>query len=1495
MKGDFSKWCFDPKENFTGTLYQQGRVLLDTDGNAQTQIINHWQDQAARDAFGSGVAAVPASIPNSFKINSAAISEAGVGLQITHGKLWADGILAYLSENVDDPTADILRVAAYLQPPIQDEPSIVDGARDAVILELWREAFNGFQDPNNLIESALGGPDTTERAHTAMRFRLYRLEQNENCSNIRGKIQDDFTLKGKLRATLLPTTEVDRDCPVVEGGGYVGFEHQLYRIEIAKVNNTDNPPVMFKWSQMNGGLVGRGECDLADSDKKIILEANDQAIKMSGLSDFYLEVIEEDLLQGYWRVTYGAEVILDGDNLEVVTERYIETRPTGQVFFRLWNGILPITDFPKLGSDESNELRDGIRLAFDDSTSTNYTPGDYWTFEVRAGGMVNADTDSHTLIDDKPPEGIIYHRVPLATIEWETTSNQQIRAKVVEDCRKISRPLTNQGICCSFTVGDRGDYNSIQAALDNLPDANEDEDNLTDTGGEICLLPGIHKANVHIKGKKNIKIKGCDKKTKVVPRESDAPIFLVEDSSNITLEHMDIATLGGPAMVLKASEPGGLDEINIRHNRILACQQAINVYNGKNVYIQHNKIRTLDKEGADVAIFMLAENSLIERNDIGVVPAGETPTFPQPDDDTNLVDPCINPEEIYRKLYLVNSIVNIIFKIDLTKIFINFIIPFKALGGIKLAGGSERVKVIENTIQGGAGNGVTLGSDVLFEGSDEDEEVHTIESNDKTIWGYVETEDGEELKGVVITLHNNTQVFNYTTEGLGYFIFNDVEPGVYTVTFPGTDYAIKEIIVENANEFENLYRIRVVEREIDLGDMIAFLYDIKIEGNTINNMGLCGIGIPIPTLEANARPISSRLAALKRFLTRLGTPVISLQIIANKIHNCLRNPFNDTLRRVVQQRGLGGVSLGLCGDVEVHRNRIENNGVNHLTPVCGLYIIYGEEVSITHNYIVNNGPLVDNSNVEPTPGKRGGIVLRATALSILSFLKSERTGLTTPKPAVRVHDNVVDQPAGQALTIFGLGPFSILNNQFNSELSGVGTSTLEHLIGGVLIVSISGLSTNHRLRKAMYSNSNSIVNAKALPSTPNFSFSLPDGNTMFSNNQTYLGKDSESIAVQLIITSDDLSFEGNQSDMLSSGFQLNANERFAFNTLLDALTLRARGNGFKEPFDSMLKLSLYSKTTVLNNTSDNQGYHCIVAVNKESSRPVFDFNNQVIDNTFCEQAPKLSQSLISQINNLFRDAESLQAGILRDITSLQTTIRTLLQYESKRIERNFSREHPRVKRAYAGLARNFETIRHLNSEREVARIRVPEVQRDGALIHGRIVNKQNKGLLNLVAFVEDSKGKSVRSLGTTTTDTSGYYSISIDSKTLKRLQNQELFLTIRGRDDDKVLHPESRALELTPNNKQFIDIVLDRGFQPSRFVRINDGIVKPKIEVKLEDLKGVSPDVAKKLRKEGIEDVLTFVRTDDRTLQKIMGNVFYKVKKDNADLLDRVIKADKEE
>ena len=220
MKGDFSKWkTLDG--NLNGVLHQQGRVLLDRDWNDQTRITNQWQDHAAKDIIGPDVLAIPAQAPKALRLERAKVDGSQVILDVLPGHGWADGLAVHLEGDAAKPQDAVARKATYLSPPFNvatvNVGSINAGVRDAVILEIWREALNAFQVPEDLIEPALGGIDTTERVHTGMRYRLLRLDKEDTCSNLAAKLKDDDSQKGRLTVTLQPTNVIAGDCPVVEG------------------------------------------------------------------------------------------------------------------------------------------------------------------------------------------------------------------------------------------------------------------------------------------------------------------------------------------------------------------------------------------------------------------------------------------------------------------------------------------------------------------------------------------------------------------------------------------------------------------------------------------------------------------------------------------------------------------------------------------------------------------------------------------------------------------------------------------------------------------------------------------------------------------------------------------------------------------------------------------------------------------------------------------------------------------------------------------------------------------------------------------------------------------------------------------------------------------------------------------------------------------------------------------------------------------------------
>jgi len=532
MKGDFSKLQFDPMQNYSGVLHQQGRALLDQDWNAANKINSYLRQQQGRDTIGAGVAAVPAETPDSFKVVEARSDGVTVNITLHPGRVWVDGMVLQVAGS--EPYS---RPATYLAPPIQDpqaDPAtIAEGVRDAVILEVWEEAFNAFQDPLQLIEPALGGVDTTERVKLSHHLRLLRLESGEDCHDLAGKLVDDFDAKGKLTVSAT-TVDIEDECPVELGGGYTGFEHYLFRIEIAQADAANN--ARFKYSRFNGGLVGRGTYD---TDKKeITIVANDQMINHCGLSNFYLEALKAEPDGGHWEVVFTAVATLSADGKLSLTNTS-GTWSGGEMFFRLWDGIALIEGFPT-GSATPNELVPGlgIRLELDAPTAgnTNYTPGDYWTFPVRTAGV---DFDPVVWPTNAPPQGVHYHRVPLAILNWNSSAElaELYGAGDIQDCRKKFPPLVDISAGCCIAVKPGSD---IHGALKKIIEAG---------GGCLCLLPGDHyltkpldfsqRSGIHIKGF------GIVSRLRIADSIKDASPFILSGSQDISFESFAVFSQNG--------------------------------------------------------------------------------------------------------------------------------------------------------------------------------------------------------------------------------------------------------------------------------------------------------------------------------------------------------------------------------------------------------------------------------------------------------------------------------------------------------------------------------------------------------------------------------------------------------------------------------------------------------------------------------------------------------------------------------------------------------------------------------------------------------------------------------------------------------------------------------------------------------------------------------------------------------------------------------------
>lgn len=1443
MHGDFSQLNFDPHvhergvdpradgllRNVSGVLHQQGRVSTDVDLATGGLLALGWRGQAGRDTIGAGVCAVPAGEPEGFRVESAAVADGAVRVMLRPGRAWADGILTRLPGEAPDPAAAVERLAAYFGPPLSDPAptpdQIDDGVRDAVILEVSEEALNGFQYPQQLIEPALGGPDTSARAFVNFRIRLLRLADGEDCHTIIAKLEDDPSSKGRLTASLAPVVAIAGDCPVVGGGGYTGFEHHLYRIEIADVPPA--APARFKWSQWNGGLVGRGRFDSTTDPDRVIVDAGRAPIVHSGLTEFYLEALQYDELLGTWAVVYGSTATLNTDHdLELAAPASFGTMPstTGSVFFRLWNGIADVSAFTNAADPVA--LRDGIRLAFDAPAAGNYRPGDHWTLSVRAGEIFNPQV----LLDEAPPVGIVYHRVPLAEIHWTSHGDTAIGG-TIEDCRRRFRPLVNQKTCCTFLIGDGvasfGDFNSLEEAAAHLPEA----------GGELCLLPGLHRANLRLENRRHVKIHGCTGRSMVLPRTETRlqPILHVVDGVGIEVCGLDLVTYDGIAVRIDGSAAGGCSDVRVHGNRIVARTNAIRATNAAQLAIADNRLHLLDTVDGRATVSVLADDVLVERNTLLMLPfVDDTPDEPDvPDDDPTRdpADPCARPEILY---------LHPVFVVQYAFAAWNFLAaalvprqPYRALGGIHVRAGCERVRILENLVAGGGGDGITLGGDLdpadgappapppVPEGPAAGDftarSAAVNVTSDGRFLALVQDEQGQPLADVDLYLSAEA-VATDRSDARGMASVK-AAPGAYTLD-ASPPYEVLRV-TEARDEGVLVNAVTLVARTAIRAR--GFIHRLTIEGNDVSMMGLSGIGFatrrgaslrgPVKAIPAND-PKAALLAHVDQVilglaltpLLRATDPLRDLVILNNRLHHNLRHAFTDALLADAQFIGRGGVSLPVVESARIAGNHVHDNGPRASDPACGVFVGHGDNLEVSDNVLAANGAVASDAGQNRHAGIRGGICVRfAGAISTRFSSASGRNA------ALRVHDNRIDQPAGRALTAMAFGPVSIADNHLNSEFSGL-FGFLDTFVGGVLLLNLGGI---HR----MLARSHGRYLGQAGDATAGRGYaalaerSLPGGETLFGDNHLRLGIVNRSITSLLLMAADDLGCASNTCAVYRG-------DPFFANAVLIADTLRATAMRLRE--DVRQTISLLTRAMRMNITALNQADHCIVAQPAAATGnplPTVDQPNQVpafdaCRDLFAEPSDvwdflvRVLSASSGQLGgtlpaDAFTPAElagvarQATASALAHVNATQVATMQAYQAEAARLAAKHGASHPAAMALSAQAQAGAQASRLLAASAETVAVTPPVAAAGGATFSGRFVNDRGQGLADHAVELVRGNGTRVDIVGRT--DASGHFSAGYDAERTAALAREgELFARVTDLAGKEVLRDKT-ALRFAPD------------------------------------------------------------------------------------------------
>ena len=1167
------------------------------------------------------------------------------------------------------------------------------------------------------------------------------------------------------------------------------------------------------------------------------------------------------------------------------------------VFFRLWDGIERISDFTATAPPA--ELRDGIHLAFDPPASAAYRPGDYWTFAVRAGEIANPET----LVDDEPPQGPVLRRVPLAEIDWTGRLDTTISGEI-EDCRRRFHPLTDQKTCCTLLVGDGvrtfGDFNSLEEAARNLPAA----------GGDLCLLPGLHFANLVLRDRVNVRIHGCARRTMVLPRSDapDRPIVTLEGGRGIEVSELDLVSLFGPLVVGAASEGGRLADVKVHDCRMLARTYAVRLERAEQVEIARNEIWLLDTAEGRSAIRLGAVGALVERNALGVRPFRETPPQDGGGNDgggrPTPPDPCDEPDRVYTRLRSSLDYARFVWTNRVRRAAEQ---PYRAWGGIHLLGGCEEVRVLENHVDGGAGNGVTLGGVLPGETPIEPPgetggAAPSVRLERGGMSGYVHDEAGTPVPDVDVFLSAGGTVIGQGRSDADGAFGIEVSFGNYDVSVE----AGYEIVSLAEAEFEGArYYVLVVQpAEVAVPEEQGFLYRISLEENEIERMSLSGVGfLPFtarPTgtgLSQAAGPLEAADALSSAFAPKelLGTTslVRELVIRGNRIHDNLRAVFDDALRRDARAVGRGGISLALVETALMEDNEILDNGLSASSPVCGVFVGYGEDVEIRGNRIAGNGPVQEDYENARIEGLRGGIFVRFAGASLLGGEADAHE-----KPALRVVENRVDQPAGRAVTAFAFGPVAVHGNYLNSEREGR-WSSLDALVGGVLLLNLGGLHRQMRFTRsaddASSTGTSSLSSASFVDAT-RAELLLPGGETLFNDNQLRLGPQHRSATAALLVTLDDLGMDGNQCSSFRTDLL------FA-DAVCVAFSVRATDNSFRERaatcyfslLSAALGLTAQARLTTMNTTALNQGDHCIIALSNGGTTglPVIDSGNLEGNRAQCRKLAAgpdgvnaylaraaatalLSGAAVPERATLGSRAKSATQQAVLSMSRTGAEYRRAYAREAVRLEQRLGTDSARVQEMKTRLSAGDATLRQLRVQAQLSRVEEAAVPESGAVVDGRVMSTSELGAKDAIVELVRADGTPVGVASHT--DETGYFALTLQPEQAKQLETEgELHVRVTDA-QGRVVKRSEAPVRVAADTAVRTQVVL-----PS--ARVPVGVLKEGTEIyrkpaaptrtststPLETVRGIGPKTAEKLRAAGIPDLESLLRTPGSTLVGIAG------------------------
>lgn len=408
MKGDFTRFTFQPEKHYTGVYMQQGRLQLDSDWNEQVEIQKHLLRTYTRhliDGSPHGGSGAPGQKDDKQNFAILHLAEAP-DFTIAKGHIYVDGILCeaqkdfVYSKQTDHP--DALKVDLGTE-------GLQKGKKYTAYLDVWEQNITALDD-QAIAETALNGLDTTTRTKVVYQVKLIQADQWQN-----------FLNRSRQRNARLTAIQSKQSV-----GNY------LYRVEIHKVEKRqgdEKPQVSFKWSRDNGSSVLPVK-EIKVSDHTIIVNGRDAGkIFTPGQ---WIEILDDRLEKNNLPGTFVQLIEVVSTDNKLIFDRHtadgdifdVQDPPVEKRSLKVrgWNHDPNRADkaiYPALVNSKVT-LEEGIEVEFDQDS--DYQPGDFWLLPVRSNQQKAAWSGQRLQAD-----GIHHHYLILSSSTYNPDNSNDTR------------------------------------------------------------------------------------------------------------------------------------------------------------------------------------------------------------------------------------------------------------------------------------------------------------------------------------------------------------------------------------------------------------------------------------------------------------------------------------------------------------------------------------------------------------------------------------------------------------------------------------------------------------------------------------------------------------------------------------------------------------------------------------------------------------------------------------------------------------------------------------------------------------------------------------------------------------------------------------------------------------------------------------------------------------------------------------------------------------